>query len=175
MRHLPRLLVHRFLDRYNQPVHHPIHGVLLDVLIHADYRLEQRLTKARKSFLICCFIWTNFLLRQLRPKQYNFLPVELFPARFWSTCHGLSAASGKAGVIIGAFVVQMFTVRGTSSQIKHSMLALAFTNMLGFCCTFLVTETKGRSLEEISGEDGGRDESKIESQSSREAINVRIT
>lgn len=35
---------------------------------------------------------------------------------------------------------------------------LAVTNMLGFFCTFLVTETKGRSLEEISGEDAGGNE-----------------
>ncbi|EXC21110.1 hypothetical protein L484_017122 [Morus notabilis] len=37
------------------------------------------------------------------------VPAELFPVRFRSTCHGISAAAGKAGAITGAFVVQSYT------------------------------------------------------------------
>ncbi|KAL7229906.1 hypothetical protein ACSBR2_008459 [Camellia fascicularis] len=84
------------------------------------------------------------------------LPAELFPTRLRSTCHAISAASGKAGAMIGAFGVQSYTLNGERSKIKAAMIFFAFTNMLGFCCTFLVPETKGRSLEEISGEDGGQ-------------------
>lgn len=32
-------------------------------------------------------------------------------------------------------------------------MTLSVVNFLGFFCTFLVPETRGRSLEEISGED----------------------
>ncbi|KAI4383929.1 hypothetical protein MLD38_009710 [Melastoma candidum] len=86
------------------------------------------------------------------PNSTTFIvPAELFPARFRSTCHGISAAAGKAGAIIGAFYVQDYTqdVKGIKTAIK----ALAVVNMLGFAFTFLVPETKGRALEEISGED----------------------
>ncbi|CAK9146407.1 unnamed protein product [Ilex paraguariensis] len=104
----------------------------------------------------------TFFFANFGPNSTTFvLPAELFPTRLRSTCHALSAASGKAGAMIGAFVVQSYTLDGDIKKIKHTMIFLAFTNMLGFCCTFLVTETKGRSLEEISGEDGGQNETQM--------------
>jgi PHS family inorganic phosphate transporter-like MFS transporter len=59
----------------------------------------------------------------------------------------------KVGVIVGAFVVQNYTLNGKEAEIKGALIVLAFTNMLGFFCSFLVTETKRRLLEEISRED----------------------
>ncbi|KAI4306978.1 hypothetical protein L6164_030213 [Bauhinia variegata] len=86
------------------------------------------------------------------PNSTTFIvPAELFPARFRSTCHGISAAAGKAGAIIGAFVVQSYAGDSTSG-IKTAIKALAIVNFLGFLFTFLVPETNGRSLENISGE-----------------------
>ncbi|XP_065864308.1 low affinity inorganic phosphate transporter 8-like [Euphorbia lathyris] len=88
------------------------------------------------------------------PNSTTFIvPAELFPARFRSTCHGISAAAGKAGAIIGAFLVQSYTLDGNSDDIKKAIIGLAVVNLLGFFFSFLVPETKGRSLEEISGED----------------------
>ena len=86
------------------------------------------------------------------------LPAELFPTRVRSTCHALSAAAGKAGALVGVFGIQCLTVGGESYKIKKVMIILAVTNLLGFFSSFLVTETKGRSLEEISGEDGRESE-----------------
>ncbi|KAK0592055.1 hypothetical protein LWI29_012547 [Acer saccharum] len=87
------------------------------------------------------------------PNSTTFIvPAELFPARFRSTCHGISAAAGKAGAIIGAFVVQSYTQKG-DDNIRKAIIGLSVVNLVGFCFTFLVPETKGRSLEEISGED----------------------
>ncbi|XP_030448628.1 low affinity inorganic phosphate transporter 8-like [Syzygium oleosum] len=92
------------------------------------------------------------------PNSTTFIvPAELFPARFRSTCHGISAAAGKAGAIIGAFWIQTYTQKDSGT--KKAIIALSVVNLLGFLFTFLVPETKGRSLEEISGEDqnpGGR-------------------
>nr|GMD55117.1 inorganic phosphate transporter 1-11-like [Ipomoea batatas] len=100
----------------------------------------------------------TFFFANFGPNSTTFvLPAELFPTRVRSTCHALSAAAGKAGAIVSAFGVQYYTLDGNVKKIKKAMYLLAFTNMLGFFCTFLVTETKGRSLEEISGEDGGKD------------------
>ncbi|PON96882.1 Phosphate transporter [Trema orientale] len=101
----------------------------------------------------------TFFFANFGPNSTTFvLPAELFPTRVRSTCHALSAASGKAGAIIGAFGVQTYTLSGDTGKIKRAMYILAATNILGFLFTFLVSETKGRSLEEISGEDGAADE-----------------
>ncbi|KAK7277406.1 hypothetical protein RIF29_18558 [Crotalaria pallida] len=101
----------------------------------------------------------TFFFANFGPNSTTFvLPAELFPTRVRSTCHALSAAAGKAGAMVGAFGIQNYTLSGETSKIKRTMFILAFTNMLGFFCSFLVTETKGRSLEEISGEDGRESE-----------------
>lgn len=97
----------------------------------------------------------TFFFANFGPNSTTFvLPAELFPTRVRSTCHAISAACGKAGAMVGAFGIQNYTQDGNMKKIKQAMIILAVTNMLGFFFTFLVTETKGRSLEEISGEDG---------------------
>lgn len=97
----------------------------------------------------------TFFFANFGPNSTTFvLPAELFPTRVRSTCHALSAAAGKAGAMVGAFGIQYYTLDGSPKKIKRTMMILAVTNMIGFFCSFLVTETKGRSLEEISGEDG---------------------
>ncbi|KVI04623.1 General substrate transporter [Cynara cardunculus var. scolymus] len=105
----------------------------------------------------------TFFFANFRPNSTTFvLPAELFPTRVRSTCHAMSAAAGKAGAMVGAFGIQTYTLHGEKSKIKKEMIILAVTNMLGFFCTFLVTETKGRSLEEISGEDGSKDKAEAQ-------------
>jgi PHS family inorganic phosphate transporter-like MFS transporter len=101
----------------------------------------------------------TFFFANFGPNSTTFvLPAELFPTRVRSTCHALSAAAGKAGAMVSAFGIQYYTIKGETPKIKKAMIILAFTNLLGFFCSFLVTETKGRSLEEISGEDGRESE-----------------
>ncbi|KAM0041812.1 putative ABC-type phosphate transporter [Helianthus debilis subsp. tardiflorus] len=105
----------------------------------------------------------TFFFANFGPNSTTFvLPAELFPTRVRSTCHAMSAAAGKAGAMVSAFGIQKYTLDGNKDKIKFAMIILAVTNMLGFFCTFLVTETKGRSLEEISGEDGGMDKEEAE-------------
>ncbi|KAF6134463.1 hypothetical protein GIB67_034877 [Kingdonia uniflora] len=111
--------------------------------------------KTDNHILFATLYGLTFFFANFGPNSTTFvLPAELFPTRVRSTCHALSAAAGKAGAIVAAFGVQTYTLNGKSGPIKHAMMFLACTNMLGFFCTFMVTETKGRSLEEISGEDG---------------------
>ncbi|KAF3575607.1 hypothetical protein DY000_02035385 [Brassica cretica] len=46
----------------------------------------------------------TFFFANFGPNATTFIvPAEIFPARFRSTCHGISAASGKVGAIVGAF------------------------------------------------------------------------
>ncbi|MCD7459134.1 Inorganic phosphate transporter [Datura stramonium] len=74
-----------------------------------------------------------------------------------------SSSRKSGGAMVSAFGVQQYTQDGNVHKIKKAMMLLAFTNMVGFCCTFLVTETKGRSLEEISGEDEKQNETQTKS------------
>ncbi|KAG8073476.1 hypothetical protein GUJ93_ZPchr0006g44137 [Zizania palustris] len=46
----------------------------------------------------------TFFFANFGPNSTTFIvPAEIYPARLRSTCHGISAAAGKAGAIIGAF------------------------------------------------------------------------
>lgn len=111
------------------------------------------------SHMFALLYGLTFFFANFGPNSTTFvLPAELFPTRVRSTCHALSAAAGKAGAMVGAFGIQNYTQNGEQKQIKHAMMILAVTNLIGFFCSFLVTETKGRSLEEISGEDGRESE-----------------
>ncbi|XVE58408.1 hypothetical protein DITRI_Ditri04bG0167500 [Diplodiscus trichospermus] len=118
--------------------------------------IKYQYLRDENKWLFVVLYGLTFFFANFGPNSTTFvLPAELFPTRVRSTCHALSAASGKAGAIIAAFVVQTYTLDEKVSKIRLALIILAFTNMLGFCFTFLVPETKGRSLEEISGEDGG--------------------
>lgn len=72
--------------------------------------------------------------------------------------------------MVGAFGIQMYMLHGDRHKIKKAMIILAVTNMLGVFFTFLVTETKERLLEEISGEHGSKykAEAKVSSRGDRE-------
>ncbi|KAG9134721.1 hypothetical protein Leryth_001048 [Lithospermum erythrorhizon] len=123
---------------------------MLTIGIKYDYLKDKEHKWTFATLYGLTFFFANF-----GPNSTTFvLPAELFPTRVRSTCHAISAASGKAGAMVGAFGIQYLTIDEDVKSIRKAMLLLAFTNMLGFCFTFLLTETKGRSLEEISGEDG---------------------
>ncbi|XVE81834.1 hypothetical protein DITRI_Ditri15bG0097800 [Diplodiscus trichospermus] len=92
----------------------------------------------------------TFFFANFGPNASTFVvPAEIFPARLRSTCHGISAAAGKAGAIVGAFGF-LYTAEGIG--VKKTLIILGVVNLLGMLFTFLVPESKGRSLEEISGE-----------------------
>ncbi|KAG2332759.1 hypothetical protein Bca52824_003939 [Brassica carinata] len=91
------------------------------------------------------------------------VPAEIFPARLRSTCHGISAASGKAGAIVGAFGF-LYAAQSTDPEktdagyppgigVRNSLLMLGGVNFLGIVFTLLVPESKGKSLEELTRED----------------------
>ncbi|KAK9283926.1 hypothetical protein L1049_012183 [Liquidambar formosana] len=102
--------------------------------------------------LFAIFYGLTFFFANFGPNSTTFIvPAEIFPARLRSTCHGISAAAGKAGAILSAFVLQSYTQK--TGGIKKAIIALSIVNLTGFFFSFLVPETKGRSLEEISGED----------------------
>ena len=87
------------------------------------------------------------------------MPAELFPARFRSTCHGISGAIGKVGAIIGSVGFFWASNGGEENRypnavgITVSFIILAVVCLLGMMVTFFFTrETMGRSLEENENE-----------------------
>jgi PHS family inorganic phosphate transporter-like MFS transporter len=103
----------------------------------------------------------TFFFANFGPNSTTFIvPAEIFPARLRSTCHGISAAAGKAGAIIGAFGF-LYAAQDPHKPeagyspgigIRNALFVLAGTNFLGMIMTLLVPESKGLSLEEISKE-----------------------
>ncbi|KAL5542257.1 hypothetical protein UlMin_009967 [Ulmus minor] len=92
----------------------------------------------------------TFFFSNFGPNATTFVvPAEIFPARLRSTCHGISAAAGKAGAIVGAFG---FPYAEQGIGVRNTLITLGVVNFLGIVFTFLVPESKGRSLEECSGE-----------------------
>ncbi|OVA02419.1 General substrate transporter [Macleaya cordata] len=105
----------------------------------------------------------TFFFANFGPNSTTFVvPAEIFPARLRSTCHGISAAAGKAGAMVGAFgflyAAQSQDKTKTDAGyppgigVKNSLIMLGVINFLGMLFTFLVPESKGKSLEEMSGE-----------------------
>ncbi|KAK9059049.1 hypothetical protein SSX86_021668 [Deinandra increscens subsp. villosa] len=105
----------------------------------------------------------TFFFANFGPNSTTFVvPAEIFPARLRSTCHGISAAAGKAGAIVGAYgflyASQSRDPKKTDAGyptgigIRYSLILLGVINFLGIIFTFLVPEANGKSLEEMSGE-----------------------
>lgn len=105
----------------------------------------------------------TFFFANFGPNCTTFVvPAEIFPARLRSTCHGISAAAGKAGAIVGAFGFlyaaqsqdRSKTDAGypTGIGMRNSLIILGVINFVGLLFTFLVPESKGKSLEEMSKE-----------------------
>ncbi|GAA6047400.1 hypothetical protein JCM3770_001286 [Rhodotorula araucariae] len=102
-------------------------------------------------FLYCL---TNFF-QNFGPNTTTFvIPGEVFPTRYRSTAHGISAGSGKLGAIIAQIMAFKLKDRGgKNAWVKHVLELFALFMLTGIFSTLLLPETKGKTLEELSGED----------------------
>ncbi|CAN6896446.1 unnamed protein product, partial [Brassica oleracea var. botrytis] len=108
--------------------------------------------QTKKGFMVLyglVFFFSNF-----GPNTTTFIiPAELFPARFRSTCHGISGAAGKLGAIVGTVGFLWATEKADDGDNMNRMRA-AFLILGGVCIAgifvtyFFTKETMGRSLEE---------------------------
>jgi len=81
------------------------------------------------------------------------IPGEVFPTRYRSTAHGISAATGKLGAVIAQVgFAKLSNIGGTNAFLGHILEIFAFFMLTGIFTTLLIPETKGRSLEEINEE-----------------------
>nr|GMD92698.1 probable inorganic phosphate transporter 1-9 [Ipomoea batatas] len=98
----------------------------------------------------------TFFFSNFGPNTTTFIvPAELFPARFRTTCHGISGAAGKLGAMIGS--IGFFWASHNKKEngypkgmgMTASLVMLGGVCIAGMICTYLFTpETKGRSLED---------------------------
>ncbi|KAH7690382.1 Phosphate permease protein [Dioscorea alata] len=127
-------------------------------------------TTAGNHFGFVAMYALTFFFANFGPNSTTFIvPAEIFPARLRSTCHGISAAAGKAGAIVGAFGFLYAAQSKDPAKrdkgypagigVRNSLFFLAGCNLFGLLFTFLVPESKGKSLEEMSqeNEDGDGD------------------
>lgn len=76
------------------------------------------------------------------------VPGEVFPTRFRSTAHGISAGAGKLGAVIAQVLVGPLRNRGGKDQwLDHVMEIFALFMLCGIGTTLLIPETKRKSLE----------------------------
>lgn len=105
----------------------------------------------------------TFFFANFGPNATTFgVPAEIFPASLRSTCHGISAASGKLGAMVGSFGFLYLAQNQDKTKadaghpagigVKNSLIVLGAINFLGMLFTLLVPESKEKSLEETSGE-----------------------
>ncbi|XP_020593682.1 probable inorganic phosphate transporter 1-4 [Phalaenopsis equestris] len=125
-------------------------------------------TKGHHIGFVVMYAFT-FFFANFGPNSTTFIvPAEIYPARLRSTCHGISAAAGKAGAIVGAFGFLYAAQDKDPAKrdkgypagigIRNSLFALAGCCVLGFFFTFLVPEPKGKSLEDMSRENDDDEE-----------------
>ncbi|KAF9067252.1 phosphate transporter [Rhodocollybia butyracea] len=102
---------------------------------------------AGKKGFVFLYCLTDFF-QNFGPNVTTFvIPGEIFPTRYRSTAHGISAASGKLGAIIAQVAFSKITSLRTILEI------FAFFMLTGIFSTLLLPETKGKSLEELNEED----------------------
>lgn len=128
--------------------------ILFCVLGFAYHSLSQ-------GAILALYIIGQFLFNA-GPNTTTFIvPGECFPTRYRSTGHGLSAAMGKIGAIIAQAVSIPLIRHGRpvdcqgmacSPNIDRLLQLFALFMFFGMLVSFLIPETKGMTLEELSGE-----------------------
>ncbi|KAI8053875.1 phosphate:H+ symporter [Syncephalis plumigaleata] len=103
---------------------------------------------------IVIFTLTQFF-QNFGPNTTTFIvPGEVFPTRYRSTAHGISAASGKLGAIVAQVgFSQMKNIGGKNEFVPELIIIFAVFMFIGLLFTFFIPETAGKTLEELSGED----------------------
>lgn len=86
------------------------------------------------------------------PNTTTFIsPVEVFPTRHRSRAHGIAAASGKAGAIIGTFgfnaLADVGGPPGAEAFLPKVLIIFGIIMLLGIITTTWVPESKGKSLD----------------------------
>ncbi|KZT57934.1 MFS general substrate transporter [Calocera cornea HHB12733] len=110
-------------------------------------------SKPAKSAFVFLYCLANFF-QNFGPNSTTFIiPGEVFPTRYRSTGHGISAAAGKLGAIVSQVgFAWLRNIGGTNYWIGHILELFAFFMLTGVASTLLLPETTNQTLEELSNE-----------------------
>jgi len=91
----------------------------------------------------------SYFFTEFGPNATTFVyPAEIFPVASRTTAHGVASATGKIGGFIGVF---LFPILLSWNGLFGAEMAAAIVSVLGILVTvFMLPETKGKSLEELS-------------------------
>jgi MFS family permease len=96
----------------------------------------------------------SYFFTEFGPNATTFVyPAELFPVEGRTTGHGVASAAGKLGGFTGVF---LFPILLSAGGLIAAESSAAVVSVLGILVTiFMLPETKGKSLEELSAEEAG--------------------
>lgn len=110
--------------------------------------------KISSGGLLALYVLAQFF-QNFGPNTTTFIiPGEIFPTRYRSSAHGISAAAGKVGAIIAQTCIGTLVNHGCSADkpncfLPHVMEIFALFMLLGIGTTLLIPETRRKTLEEI--------------------------
>ncbi|EKX50020.1 hypothetical protein GUITHDRAFT_157361 [Guillardia theta CCMP2712] len=96
----------------------------------------------------------TFFFANFGPNSTTYiLPAEVFPAWFRATAHGICAATGKTGAIVGSYGFGILKDTPThNAGLQTVLIVLTIVNVLGLITTLPIPEPKGKTLEEMGHE-----------------------
>lgn len=118
-------------------------GLFLAILAGKFYTLSSA------SFIVC-FAFLQFFFNFGANATTYCYPAEVFPTRYRASAHGLSAACGKAGAIISAFVFNSLTDNIGTPAVLWIFFGCC---MLGAAFTLLLPEVAGRDPDLVLAEE----------------------
>jgi len=111
----------------------------------------------------------SYFFTEFGPNVTTFVyPAEIFPVAVRTTGHGISAAVGKIGAFIGAFVFPLM-LNNPAFRLPGAMGVAAIVAVAGLLITFLLPEPDTKSLETIE-EEGEKLDERLEEERERKDI-----
>ncbi len=98
----------------------------------------------------------SYFFTEFGPNTTTFVyPAELFPVDVRTTGHGMSAAAGKLGAFVGAYLFPVMLA--SSLGIRLAEIVAGIVSLAGLVLTVaLLPEPKGRSLEDLEAQAYGQ-------------------
>ncbi|MCW1300852.1 MAG: MFS transporter [Candidatus Parvarchaeota archaeon] len=92
----------------------------------------------------------SYLFTEFGPNTTTFvMPSELFPTKYRATGHGISSGIGKLGAFVGTF---MLPILNPIIGLNGIFIIVSILSFMGIVTTFVLPETKDKSLENINEE-----------------------
>lgn len=131
-------------------------GFAMMVLSYGLLFLFPTLTQIVWTFLLLYGL--SYFFTEFGPNVTTFvLPAEIFPVEARTTAHGISAAVGKVGAFIGAFLFPIL-LSNPAFRLPGAMGVAAIVALAGFGLTFILPEPDHKSLETIEQEGDREDQ-----------------